>query len=759
MPILGSLLERDEPLACIADVLARAREARGTMLVLEGPAGIGKTAMIGRTRADACDNGMRVLAARGAQLEREYAFGVVRQLFEPALASIAENHRADILHGPAGVAAGLLELPGAHGREPMAGSDASFAALHGLYWLSANLAAREPLCLLVDDAHWADTASLRFLAFLLERLEELRIAVVVAARPGEGGAGGPLLTGLVTDSLTEVARPAPLSADGVGQMVERELGATPHPAFVSACLIATGGTPFLLRELIAALREGAVAPSAAAAERVRDMGTPAIGRWMLVRLGRLSKPAAELARAVAILERAELPQAAELSRLSVADASAGADQLIAAGILAPERPLAFVHPIIRAGVYGELSTGDRALGHRRAAQLLDVAGVSTERVAEHLLASHPAGDGWVAGQLIAVARAATNSGAPESAAVFLRRALDEPPPPADRARVLLELGRAEESAGQPEWSEHLQAALVEAGAGAERIEAALVLAPALARAQRSADAVDMIDRAAGWLEPADEHLGAMLEAAAVTVGTIHVATAPAMRRRAAAMRRRVDTDPAPAREVLAVAAFVAVLSNEPADAGAGLARRALAAGPALPDAANVAWFSQSVAALLWAQSYDRLDELLDAAIAQARATGNSGLLSIGLARRGWLALRRGDLRAAEQDTRTVLGAADLPAPLLFRLQAAGVLVEALVERGALGEADAVLELLDPDAEAASLYTIVLRCARGRLRFAQHRPREALADFVAVGDLTALLSITAPAFLAWRSHAALAGRAG
>jgi DNA-binding CsgD family transcriptional regulator len=750
----GGLLERDEPLARIERVLASAREGRGSMLVLEGRAGIGKTAMMGIARAHAREDGMRVLAARGGQLEREYAFGVVRQLFEPALAGMGEEPRADVLHGPAGVAAGLLGLPGARGGEPMAGADASFAALHGLYWLCANLAAREPLCLLIDDAHWADTASLRLLAFLLGRLEELRVGVVVAARPGEGGAGGSLLTELTTDSLIEVVRPAPLSADAVGRMVERELGASAHPEFVSACVHATGGTPFLVRELLAALREDAVPPSAAAADQVRDMGAPAIGRWMLVRLGRLSPPAAKLARAVAILERADVPQAAELSGLSVVEASAAADALTAAGILAPERPLAFVHPIIRAGVYGQLSGGDRALGHRRAAQLLDGSGVAIERVAEHLLASEPAGDAWVAERLTAVARAATNSGAPESAAVFLRRALDEPPAPADRAGLLLELGLAEESAGEPGWAEHLHAA-VAAAEGPARIEAALVLAPALARAHRSAEAVEMIDRAASWLGTADEQLGAVLEAAAVTVGMIDADTAPALERRARALRHRAETDAEPAREILGVAAFLTALSNEPAEAGVELARRTLAAGSPLPDAANVAWFSQAAVTLLWAGRYEPLDPLLEAVIVRARGTGNSGLLSIGLSHRAWLALHRGDLRTAENDARTALEVADLPAPLLYRLLTAAILIEALVERGALDEAEEILAPLDADAKQPSISTAVLLHARGRLRAAQRRAPEAIDDFQTVGRLAARLCITCPALAPWRSEAALA----
>ena len=67
------------------------------------------------------------------------------------------------------MAAGLLGLPGAPAAErpPASGVDSSFAVMHGLYWLCANLAAAGPLCLVVDDAHWADAASLRYLAFLL----------------------------------------------------------------------------------------------------------------------------------------------------------------------------------------------------------------------------------------------------------------------------------------------------------------------------------------------------------------------------------------------------------------------------------------------------------------------------------------------------------------------------------------------------------------------------------------------------------------
>ena len=114
----------------------------------------------------------------------------MRQLFEPVVAGTSEAERALLLDGPPAAAAQLLAFPGL-GYDvttiPPVAPDPSFAVLHGLYWLCANLAAVHPLALFVDDMHWADVASLRFFAFLLPRLEELRTVVLFAARPAETG--------------------------------------------------------------------------------------------------------------------------------------------------------------------------------------------------------------------------------------------------------------------------------------------------------------------------------------------------------------------------------------------------------------------------------------------------------------------------------------------------------------------------------------------------------------------------------------------
>src|SRR4029079_16996462 len=132
-----------------------------------------------------------------------------------------ERERADLLQSAAGVAAGILGLPGspAAGDAEASTVDPSFAILHGLYWLCANLAAASPLCVVVDDAQWADAASLRYLAFLLTRLEDLEVALVLATHPCDGGTDGDLIATVKSDSSADVIRLRPLSGTAVAELV------------------------------------------------------------------------------------------------------------------------------------------------------------------------------------------------------------------------------------------------------------------------------------------------------------------------------------------------------------------------------------------------------------------------------------------------------------------------------------------------------------------------------------------------------------
>ncbi len=165
----AALVEREREVAALHTVIGDAAAGRSRVVVIEGAAGIGKTRLLDEARRLAAESDLRVLSARGGELEREFAFGIVRQLFEQSLAG-ADGSALD---GAAGAAREVFELAAARGPvEPTA--DPSFASLHGLYWMTINVTGDAPLVMAIDDVHWCDDASLRFLAYLVRRLEGCR---------------------------------------------------------------------------------------------------------------------------------------------------------------------------------------------------------------------------------------------------------------------------------------------------------------------------------------------------------------------------------------------------------------------------------------------------------------------------------------------------------------------------------------------------------------------------------------------------------
>ena len=162
----------------------------------------------------------------------------------------------------------------------------------------------------------------------------------------------------------------PLTRAAVAATRGSALGGVPDPAFVEACLRATGGMPFLLRELVGALNEGGIAPSAEAAGHVERIGARSVGRSINLQLRRLPNNAGQLARALAILEQSDLVHAARLARLDEAQAMGAAELLASAGIVESGPHLTFVHPIVRHSIYDEISGAERAQAHRRAAHVL-----------------------------------------------------------------------------------------------------------------------------------------------------------------------------------------------------------------------------------------------------------------------------------------------------------------------------------------------------------------------------------------------------
>jgi predicted ATPase len=255
-PAPGPLLERERELAALRTAIAEVVEGRPRVVMVAGSAGIGKTRLLAEARRLAADAGLRVLVARGGELEREFAFGVVRQLFE---ASVAGD--ASALRGAAAAAGGVFE-PGEHAGDGFA-EDPSFALLHGLYWVTVNVVGDAPLVIVVDDLHWCDGPSLRFLAYLVRRLEGLPVLVLGSVRPSEWRGESALLAEFAGDPLTVSIDLGPLSERAALRLVREWLGEGAEEAFAIACHAITGGNPLLLGELLKTLAVEGVRPSAA----------------------------------------------------------------------------------------------------------------------------------------------------------------------------------------------------------------------------------------------------------------------------------------------------------------------------------------------------------------------------------------------------------------------------------------------------------------------------------------------------------------
>jgi DNA-binding CsgD family transcriptional regulator len=743
-----ALLERDAELAVIAERLAATREGAGCLLMVEGPAGIGKTRLV---RA-ACDGaracGMAVLTARAGELERGLPYGVVRGLFEKLVVRAPADERSALLAGAAGLAAPVLGV--AVGGGVLIPNSAAFAGLHGLYWLTANLAERAPLLVAVDDAHWADEASLRFLIYLLRRIEALPILLVVAARPAEPGAEEVLLEPLCNDPLTRVLHPAPLSEAAASLIVRAAFSPRADAGLCRACQDATGGNPLLLRMLAHALRAEGADPTAPGGGRVAELAPQVVAASVLPRLRRLPAQVEALASAVAVLgDRVEVRHAAALAGIETGPATRAADALTATGILARGRPIEFVHPTVRRAVYESLPAGQRHRAHRQAAVILDREGAPADRIAAHLVVAERMGDDWVVDILRAAAREALARGAVDEAVRYLRRAVEEPPHPGVRAEVLFELGSVEARVRIEESCKHLRRAIELAADVRARAKIALELARVMGVARDIRGALAVLDRAVTEVRDTDAALRVRLEAEFVAVARRYPATREQASRRLRLVSRHAQPGSLAGCVLLANLAADALEVQGSAQEATRLADAALREDHLLvAEELDVALLATSV--LMSTDQLDTAWRRWNAAVERARRRGSITGFAAAATVRACLAYRCGQLMEAEADARLADDVHREYRLGLLRRYSLAFLVGALVERG---EAQAAADLLDQSTVPVNLS--LLLDSRGRLRCAQGRFAEAAEDFLACGKRLTARGTRHPGMVPWQSNAALA----
>jgi DNA-binding CsgD family transcriptional regulator len=725
-------------------------------VVVEGPAGIGKSMLLAaaRRRAEAC--GLAVLQARGLELDRDLPFGVAVDLFAHALASAGAQERGRLLSGQAGLAEPLLE--------PHERSTAELQGIvRALYWLTANLARatesrsrRRALAILVDDAQWSDSPSLRFLVHLASRIEELPVALLLAVRTGEPGPSDELLDVLRDPSARRTLAPAPLSEAAVGALIQAELPGA-EPAFIAACARVSGGNPFILQELSRTLRDEGVVPTSDRAGEVETLVPATVLHAVLSRLGRLGDPAQRLAAAVAVLgDGTALRHAIRLAELPRSDGESAADALTDAGILQPSGLLGFVHPLIATAVYSDLPVFARARAHRRAADLLAADGAPVHAVAAHLRLSTPDADPRTVEVLREAARCDIAQGDPEAATRLLERALAEPPPSRDRAAVLLELAEAEMMSGDRAAREHALEALELLAEPEARIPALRVLSRirlATGEHQAAAEGLEeILDGTRPRGQAAERILGEYLTLCRFTA-PLH----PEVKRHLGpitelAQRGEPPTDPM----LLAHIVLQLALRGEPPHAVLELARRATHDDPLIDAGSHGMPMGIIVQALCIIDEEDAAEQIADAALALARARGAFFAASTASYHRAIPRYYRGALADALADLDQAL-APTHEGWTTGQSWPQALRVHCRLERGQVD--DAAEELAAVVMRPESMDEPIVRFARASVAMARRDPEAALDDATTAGLILAGdFEIDRPAFVAWRRTAALAAAA-
>lgn len=743
------LVERELELEKLRDAFDSAATGSGCVLAIEGSPGIGKSRLLAEARELATERGFVVAAARAGELERDLPWAVVRDLLGEALERATERERARLLAGAARQS--LIVLGGTPGA---ASADATTlsAAMHGLYWLTANLTDRRPVLVAVDDIQWSDIPSLRWLTYLAARVEGLPVLVATAARTGEPQAPEALLGSIVRAAHSSVLRPAGLSPNGTATMMRSRLGDDVDPVFAAASHAATQGNPFLLHELALQAERERLEPTAENAPRVAELEPGGVAESVSSRLADMGEEEQRLADAVAILgTNASLDAAAQLAPVARAEAIPAADALTATHVFAPGTPLDFVHPLVRNAVRARLSPRRAQELHGRAARILADRGRPADQVAVHLLATEPRGDPWTVERLHEAGVAALARGAPAAAAQYLGRAFDEPPSSEARLALLRALGRAQVREHGARGLSAFEEALALASDAETRTEIAVEVARELHMLGDPAAATRLLAPVLDDLDEGSEG-AADVEGLFLAGAILDDKLRPTVGERIGRLFRRLDAGETLDRTSLAAMAILVVAAGGSPDRAARLARQSLEG--ATRSGANATVVGGAACVLGWVDETAEGIAVLDDVIDNARRNGHQVQYASASCWRAHQYYRVGALVEAEADARTSVALyAELgvhpPEPHAF-------MTDVMLERD---EPTTAIELLKANGLDGDVpehwYANWLLESRGRLRLSLGDVDGAVADLEECGRRVAKAGSTNPALIPWRSSAAIA----
>lgn len=690
------LVGRAEELGSIDRVLGEVAVGRATTIELVGEPGIGKTRLLAELAAHADAHGWLVLSGSASELEQDLPFSVfvdaldeyLRGLDPGSLARLGEDVQTELAH----VFPSLSAL-GTAGQVAL--QHERYRTHRAIRALFEHLASTRPFVLVLDDVHWADSASVELIGALLRRPPAAEVLMALALRPR--GAPERLSAALGRAHRDEGLTRIELGALTLGEAREL-LGEDVNLADATVLYEESGGNPFYLEQLGRSLdRAGEAAPAAEA--MLGGVAIPsAVAASLSEELARLSDDGRLVLEGAAVAGDPFEPElAAAAAQMPEASVMEAVDELLRLDLLrATEVPrrFRFRHPLVRRAVYEASAGGWRLGAHERCAEALAARGATAATRAHHVERSAREGD-LVAVALLREAGEEALRLAPASAAAWFADALRLLPataPAEERVELLVARAGALTATGRyadshrdlldaleiaPVDAYALRARLARACAGAETLlgrheEAGIRLADALETLpdQDSPEAVSLMTELARnefWRTRFD----AMHETAARAVGAARRLgdpglTAAALARLALAASMTGDPDSAEDHRAEA-AALVESLSDDEfsrnLDAGAMLAgaelyldryveadahaSRTLAVARATGQGEQFLVLVQILGGV-WRQrgKLAEAGELLDGGIEAARVLGNTHALEWSLSGRSSAALRMGDLELA-----------------------------------------------------------------------------------------------------------------
>ncbi|MGW7082637.1 ATP-binding protein [Streptomyces sp. NPDC054871] len=732
------LWERDVELAAAeraVDELCSDSTTAGGLLVFQGEAGIGKTALLAEVRRIA-EGRATVWSARGGETVTSVPFNVVRQLLQPALVGLSPELTREYLgdwYEIAGPALGIVEPAGLQA-DPQGVCDGlveAVARLSGLHW---------PLVLLIDDAHWADQETLHWLAAFSQRLDELPVLVVVAHRPDDAvGDSARYLA-----AVGAAARPSPplraLTPDAAAGLTRATLGEHADAPFCREVWAVTGGNPYESVELLAKVQDSELEPVESSAAELRALNRSARGHGLVARLEGLGSEATRFAWAAAILGSGiSLDLAASLARIEPREtAERCAERLRNARILrGGEEDMEFVHPLIASTVYRSIPTATRTAMHGIAAWAVTLSGRGAAAASRHLLEVHPDDDPELVKQLREAAAEHLAVGAPDAARRCLERALREPPLPEVHARVLYELGCATLLTSPVKTIGHLREALHTPGLDRKlRVDAVCRLSQALVHNDQLEEALRVVDAEAERLDPGPDRM--RLEGVHYMWEGIHAREhdATGRSRSLAAVAGPLPGRDNSERALLTLRAFDAMTRGENAEEIVELCDRGLVHGRLAP---GLGWTDTELGfelklmlggAYIFTDRLDRAESLFVEGVRGYETAGwSGGHLALAHAWLGLVHRRRGRLVDAEASLRESLRLADrVGSGLPMHWDAACKLIETLLARGKVDEAQQIADrygIAPP--YPSTIFLPDIHYVRGRLLLAMGQRREGVAE--------------------------------